>query len=99
MWYIEGVEGSSVDSYTLEIVMKGVANHHRINVMLQLKNQPDMSVEELSESCRVAYKTLSVHLRSLKNAGLITKKKYSRRVEHRLTDRGVCVAEFLRTLS
>jgi len=88
-----------MDSYSLEIALKGAANHHRINVLLQLKNQPDMSVEELSETCHVAYKTLSVHLRRLKNAGLITKKKFGRRVEHKLTDRGICVADFLRTLS
>ncbi len=88
-----------MDSYALQQIMKGASNHYRIDVLHELKTQPDLSVEELAERVNAGYKSLSVHLRRLKNAGLITKKNYGRRVEHRLTDRGECVADFLRTLS
>jgi DNA-binding HxlR family transcriptional regulator len=88
-----------MDSYYLEIMMKGAANHHRINALLRLKITPDMSVEELSSSCHVEYKTLSSHLKRLVTSGLITKKYYGRRVEHRLTNRGEEIVSFLRSIS
>lgn len=88
-----------MDSYSLQQVMKGVSNHYRIDVLRQLKSQPDLSVEELAESLNVGYKTLSVHLRKMKNAGLISKKQYGRRVEHRLTERGACLVDFLVALT
>lgn len=88
-----------MDNYSLEIIMKGASSHHRIAVLKQLKSQPDMSVEELSHSCGIAYKTLSVHLQRMESAGLISKTHFGRRVEHKLTPLGEKMAEFLRTLS
>lgn len=88
-----------LDTYSLENILKGSANHRRIEVLFELKSTPDMSVEELAEATRSGYKTLSAHLKRLVTSGLITKNYYGRRVEHRLTERGTCVVDFIRTLS
>jgi DNA-binding HxlR family transcriptional regulator len=88
-----------MDSYRLEILCKGVANHYRIRVLEEVHKQPDLSVEELADRVRIGYKTLSVHLKKMESAGLLTKKQYGRRVEHSATALGEQVAEFLRGLS
>ena len=87
-----------MDSYSQQKIIKGVANHRRIEVLYLLASQPDLSVEEVSAECRVDYKTIAEHLRKLSTSGLISKNHYGRRVEHRLTERGKSVLKFLREL-
>lgn len=82
-----------------ENIMKSLANHHRIELLNLLSSHADMSVEEIAESTGVGYKTIAVHLHRLAQSGLITKKYYGRRVEHRISPRGVQAVEYLRCLS
>jgi len=88
-----------MDSYTLEQIVKGFANHRRIDVLYLLAGTPGISVEEVAESCQVEYKTIASHLRKMAASGLITKKYYGRRVEHRLTSHGEQAVKFLNCLS
>ena len=84
-----------MDRYTQEQVLKGLANHHRVDVLCLLLSSPDLSVEEIANSCTVDYKTMSVHLHKLKRAGLISKNRYGRRVEHRITARGKQAVQYV----
>ena len=88
-----------MDSYELEKIVKGVANHRRIDVMRLLRASPGLSVEEIAQQLRVEYKTLATHLFKLSSSGLVTKQNYGRRVEHTLTDRGTSMLKYLNGIS
>jgi predicted transcriptional regulator len=82
-------------SVDLQIIVKGFANHHRIDVLRLLFNKPDLSVEEIANTLKVNYKTISVHVRQLNRAGLIEKHYLANYIEHKLTRRGLAVLKFL----
>ena len=88
-----------MDSYNQEKIIKGIANHRRIEVLYLLAGSPSMSVEEIAEACRIDYKTVASHLKRMTLSGLITKTNYGRRVEHKITKLGSDSVKFLRTLS
>ncbi len=87
-----------MDSYTLENVVKGVANHYRIDILFLLSSNPDLSVEEIANHCGAGYKTIAVHLRKMTSSGLVEKRQYGRRKEHNLSNRGKQVLSLLRTI-
>ncbi|MES2087704.1 MAG: winged helix-turn-helix domain-containing protein [Patescibacteria group bacterium] len=83
---------------TLERLVRGFANHRRIQILEVLKKTPEMSVDEVTELLKLNYKTASDHLRRLAIAGLVLKKSDSVSVRHKLTSRAENVLKFLRTL-
>ena len=83
------------DSYQLQSIVKGFANHYRIDLLRLAASNPDISVEEMSEILKANYKTISVHVRQLHGAGLISKKYLKSSVQHRITRRGLLVLKFL----
>lgn len=82
----------------LERIIKGCANHRRIEVMALLAKKPELSVGELAFELDINYKTASEHIRRLAIAGLILKRSAGSSVRHRLTDQGLVILKFLRTL-
>lgn len=83
---------------TLERLVRGFANHRRIQLMEVLKRTPEMSVDEIAELLNINYKTAADHLRRLAIAGLVLKKSDSVSIRHKLTARAEYVLKFLRTL-
>ncbi|MBI2476405.1 MAG: winged helix-turn-helix transcriptional regulator [Candidatus Taylorbacteria bacterium] len=83
---------------TLERLVRGFANHRRIQIMEVLQKEPEMSVDEITELLNINYKTAADHLRRLAIAGLVLKKSDSVSIRHRLTPRAEYVLKFLRTL-
>lgn len=83
---------------TLERLVRGFANHRRIQLLDVLNRQPEMSVDELAQLLNINYKTASDHLRRLAIAGLVLKKSDSVSIRHKLTSRAEYVLKFLRTL-
>ncbi|MBM4034413.1 MAG: winged helix-turn-helix transcriptional regulator [Planctomycetes bacterium] len=83
----------------LERIIKGFANHRRIEMMRLLQQRPDLSLLEVCKSLRIGIKTGSEHMRRLALAGLVAKRNDWRWVRHRLTQRGVDILAFLRTLA
>jgi Mn-dependent DtxR family transcriptional regulator len=83
---------------TLERLVRGFANHRRIQLMEVMKKTPELSVDELAEMLNINYKTVADHLRRLAIAGLVLKKSDSVSIRHKLTDRAEYVLKFLRTL-
>lgn len=84
-----------VDSYQLETIVKGFGNHYRIDLLRLTSANPGVTVEAMSELMKANYKTISVHVRQLHRAGLITKKYLRSSVQHRITKRGQQVLKFL----
>lgn len=83
----------------IERVMKGVANHRRIQVMDLLKAEPELSVEEISEKLKIGYQNASDHVRKLAIAGLVMKRNEGSSVRHKLTPRGKSILVFCKRLA
>ena len=82
----------------LEKIMKGVANHRRIQILELLEKQPELSLQEIPEILNINFNTASKHLRRLAIAGLVMKRSDGVSVRHKLTNRGLSILKFLRTL-
>ncbi|KKU49448.1 MAG: hypothetical protein UX71_C0018G0010 [Parcubacteria group bacterium GW2011_GWA1_47_10] len=61
-------------SKQLERHLKGVANHHRIEILFLIAREEGINVEGISNALRCNFKTISEHVRRLAQAGLIEKK-------------------------
>ena len=93
------VRNAGARSRRLERVVKGVANHRRIEILELLGKKPEMSVGEISLATEIELKTASEHLRRLTIAGLILKRNEGREVRHALTPQARHVLTFLRMLA
>lgn len=83
---------------SLERLVKGFANHRRIQIMDLLSKNPELSVIEISDNLKVNFKTISEHIRKLAISGLVLKRNEVNLVRHKLTDKGKAILVFLRTL-
>ena len=87
-----------LDNKELELIVKGFANHRRIEILILLSKQPKLTVDQISELLEVNYKTVSEHTRRLYISGLVSKKYKGAAVLHELTPLGKRILKFLRTL-
>ena len=91
--------GNIVKNYhQLERIVKGFANHRRIEILELLKNKPELSVADISEILNINVKTASEHIRRLAIAGFVLKRSDGNSVRHKLTNRALTVLKFLRIL-
>ena len=84
--------------YQLERIVKGFANHRRIEILELLKREPELSVMDVSRKLEINFKTASEHIRRLAIAGLVMKRSDGFNVRHKVTDRGQSILKFLRIL-
>lgn len=82
----------------LEKIIKGCANHRRIEILKLLSSSPPLSVGQISDELRVNFKTVSEHTRRLQLAGLVTKNYKGQFVLHNITPQGKTILKFLRIL-
>jgi len=82
----------------LERVVKGFANHRRLEIMELLKREPELSVDEISERLHIGYENASDHIRKLAMAELILKRNDGKSVRHKLTARAEDVLTFCKRL-
>lgn len=82
----------------LERVVKGFANHRRIQILDLLDRKPELTVADISEQLDVNFKTISDHIRRLAIAGLVMKRYRGSSVHHKLTSRAKHILKFLRIL-
>ena len=82
----------------LERIVKGFSNHWRIDILILLKKNPEMSVDEVTSNLKMNVKTASEHLRRLAIAGLVLKRYEGNCVRHKLTLRAESILKFLRIL-
>ena len=84
--------------YDLERIVKGVANHRRIEILEILVKKPEMSVVEVADKLKLNFKTTSEHIRKMAISGLLMKRSDSKSIRHKLTKRGELILKFLRIL-
>jgi len=84
--------------HQLERVVRGFSNHRRLQILELLGRKPELSVFDVAEELKINFKTASEHIRRLAIAGLVLKRFEFHSVRHKLTDRGLFVLKFLRTL-
>ncbi len=82
----------------LERVVKGFANHRRIEILILLEKTPELSLIEIAEELKINFKTASEHIRRLAIPGLLMKRNVGSSVRHALTEDGKLILKFLRTL-
>jgi DNA-binding transcriptional ArsR family regulator len=82
----------------LERILKGAANHRRLQMLELLDACPELALEEVCARLRINGRTGSEHLRRLTIAGLVIKRNEGRFVRHRLAPRGQRMLAFVRTL-
>lgn len=85
--------------YQLERIVKGFANHRRIEIVELLKSKPELSLMEISKFLKINFRTASDHIKKLAVAGLVVKRSDGLNVRHKITERGIAVLKFIKTLS
>lgn len=81
----------------MERHLKGMANHHRIEILLSIAGSEGITLEDIVEALGANEKTLGEHTRRLLVAGLIDKKYRGKFVEHTLSLYGKTFVRFLQS--
>lgn len=82
----------------LERIVKGFANHRRLQILELLRSEPELSVDEITTKLKIGYVNASDHIRKLAIAGLVMKRNEGSNVRHKLTPRGSTITEFCKKL-
>jgi DNA-binding transcriptional ArsR family regulator len=82
-----------------ERVVKGFANHRRLQILELLEEQPELSVDDIAEKLRIGYENASDHIRKLAVAGLVYKRNEGSSVRHKLTPRAESILVFCKRLT
>lgn len=81
----------------MERHLKGIANHHRIAILLYIARHPDSTLEDVIDALDANEKTIGEHARRLYAAGLIAKRYQGRYVLHSLSPYGKLFTDFLQS--
>jgi len=82
----------------LERIVKGFANHRRLQVLELLQKEPELSVQEIAERLKSEMKNISAHISKMAIAGLVMKRSDTKSIRHKLTKRGNLILKFVRML-
>ena len=82
----------------LERIVKGFANHRRLEIMELLKREPELSVDQIAERVKSGYENISDHVRKMAVAGLVLKRSEGNTVRHKLTPRAESILVFCKKL-
>ena len=81
----------------MERHLKGVANHHRIEILLLIDERSKITLEDIVTTLGANEKTIGEHTRRLVNAGLLNKNYRGNFVEHSLSPYGKIFVRFLKS--
>jgi len=82
----------------IERVVKGFANHRRIQILDLLHEEPELSVDDISEKLHIGYENASDHIRKMAVAGLVMKRSDGNNVRHKLTPPAESILVFCKRL-
>jgi len=82
----------------LDRIIKGIANHRRLQVLKLLDKEPKLSVREISEELKSEFKNISAHISKMAIAGLVMKRNEGSIIRHKLTNRGKKILKFVRII-
>jgi predicted transcriptional regulator len=71
--------------YKLEKFFKGAANHRRLEMLLLLKKEPNLSTDQIVERLIINYQTGTEHIRRLTDSGLIQSFRKGNTKLHKIT--------------
>ena len=71
----------------LERIVKGFANHRRLQILGVLQKEPELSLQEISEKVNSDFKNISSHINKMAVSGLVIKRNELHSVRHKLTKR------------
>ncbi len=80
--------------FQIERIVKGFANHRRIEIMFLLDRKSELSVNEICKELSINFNTGSDHIRKLAQSGIVMKRSDINSVRHALTDKGKAILEF-----
>jgi len=80
----------------MERHLKGVANHHRIEILFLIAEREGIFLDEIIRGLEGNPKTIGEHTRRLFAAGLINKRYRNKFVEHSLSPYGKTFVRFLK---
>ncbi len=80
----------------MERHLKGMANHHRIEILLLIAARDKITLDEIVKELGANEKTLGEHARRLYQAGLVNKKYRGRFMEYELSPYGKTFVSFLK---
>ncbi len=81
----------------MERHLKGMANHHRIEILLLVAKEDGITLDGIIEMLNANPKTIGEHTRKLSQAGLINKNYKGKFVEHSLSPYGKIFVNFLKS--
>ena len=81
----------------LERYFKGVANHHRIDILRLIEKEKVITLDGITKRLEANFKTMSEHTRKLVHAGLVNKKYSGRAVIHTLSPYGKIFLSFMKS--
>lgn len=82
----------------IERVVKGFDNHRRIQILDVLKEEPELSVDDIAKKLRMGYENASDHIRKMAIAGLVMKRYEGTNVRHKLTPLAESILVFCKKL-
>lgn len=82
----------------IERIVKGFANHRRIQILELLEEEPELSVMGISTRIKSDIKNVSAHINKMAIAGLLMKRSEGNAVRHKLTNRGKSILQFVRII-
>ncbi|MEX2028879.1 MAG: winged helix-turn-helix domain-containing protein [Candidatus Paceibacterota bacterium] len=82
----------------LERIVKGFANHRRLQILKLLGKEPELSVQEISDNLKSDFKNISAHITKMAIAGLLMKRSEGNMIRHKLTRRGKSILQFVRII-
>ncbi len=89
---------AKVNFRTIERIVKGFANHRRLQILDLLKREPELSVDEITDRLGIGYMNASDHIRKMAVAGLVMKRSDGPNVRHKLTPRADIILAFCKKL-
>jgi len=85
------------NSKQMERHFKGISNHKRIDILLVVDKENDLTLERITSILNGNFKTISEHTRRLAQAGLLNKNYKGRTVLHSLSPYGKQIVKFIKT--
>lgn len=84
-------------SKQMERHLKGISNHYRIEILLLIDRQKDITLDGIVKNLKANEKTIGEHTRRLSQAGLINKNYSGNFVRHNLSPYGKKFVSFLKS--
>ena len=81
--------------FDIEKIMKGAANHRRVEILFLLKKSSDLSTDGIVELLKINYQTGAMHVQRLVKSGLVEGYRQGSTLLHKLSPLGRKIMDLL----